>query len=234
MGPDTAKAASRRRRLLRSPWSHALLALILVALVQGFLVKIHHVPTGSMEQTLNVGDRVLLNRTAYFASVPERGDVVVFRKPPGWGPAPDRSFLRTSVGWFGELTGIGPGNTEYLVKRIIGVPGDTVECCDAAGAVKVNGVAISEPYIHQDFPLHAGSLDCSTAVESPRCFAPLILSEGQYLLLGDHRSVSEDSVSACRNPAAPPDCVRTVHRGDITGRVDWLVFPFAKWGALGS
>ncbi|MGO4145568.1 signal peptidase I [Paenarthrobacter sp. YAF11_1] len=228
-----AKAAVRRRRLLRSPWSHALLALILVALVQGFLVKIHHVPTGSMEQTLNVGDRVLVNRTAYFASVPERGDVVVVRKPPSWGPAPDRSFLRSSVGWFGELTGIGPGNTEYLVKRIIGVPGDTVECCDAEGAVKVNGAAISEPYVHQDYPLQAGSLDCSTAVESPRCFEPIILSDGQYLLMGDHRSVSEDSVSACRNPAALANCVKTVQRGDITGRVDWRVFPFDKWGALG-
>ncbi|WP_458108767.1 signal peptidase I [Arthrobacter sp. R3-55] len=230
MAPVTTQAARRRRRLLRSPWSHALLALILVALVQGFLVKIYHVPTGSMEQTLNVGDRVLVNRTAYFAAAPERGDVVVFSKPPSWGPAPDRSFLRSSVGWFGELTGIGPGNTEYLVKRIIGVPGDTVECCDAAGSVMVNGDVIGEPYVYQDFPLHPGSLDCSTAVNSPRCFEPLLLGEDQYLMLGDHRSNSEDSVAACRNPAAAADCVRTVHRGEITGRVDWRVFPFDTWG----
>ncbi|NQD88449.1 signal peptidase I [Paenarthrobacter sp. CM16] len=234
MAPVTTQAARRRRRLLRSPWSHALLALILVALVQSFLVKIYHVPTGSMEQTLNVGDRVLVNRTAYLSAAPERGDVVVFSKPPSWGAAPERSVLRNSVGWFGELTGIGPGNTEYLVKRIIGVPGDTVECCDAAGAVKVNGAAMSEPYVHEDLPFHAGSLDCSTAVKSPRCFGALLLGEDQYLMVGDHRSSSEDSVAACRNPAAAADCVRTVHRGDITGRVDWRVFPFSKWGSPGS
>ncbi|MGF6833461.1 signal peptidase I [Paenarthrobacter sp. TE4293] len=234
MRTGTAKAATRRRRFLRSPWGHAVLALVLVTLVQGFLVKIHQVPTGSMEQTLTAGDRVLVNRTAYVSSAPQRGDVVVFRKPAGWGPAPDRSLLRTAVGWFGEVTGIGPGNTEYLVKRIIGLPGETIECCDAGGEVKVNGTAISGTYIYQDFPFHAGSFDCSTAATSPRCFGPVSLGRDEYLVLGDHRSVSEDSVSACRIPAAPAGCVRTVQRDDITGRVDWFVFPFDKWGALDS
>lgn len=234
MSPRTPKAATRRRRLLRSPWSHAVLALIIVALVQGFFVKIYHVPSGSMDQTLNVGDRVLVNRTAYSGSAPQHGDVVVLRKPSAWGPAPERGPLRTVVGWFGELTGIGPGNTEHLVKRVIGLPGDTVECCDVTGKVKVNGAAVVEPYVFQDLVFTSGAIDCSTAARSPRCFGPILLGQDQYLFLGDHRSNSEDSVSACRSAGAPAGCVKTAGREDIVGRVDGFLFPFDKWGNTGS
>ncbi|MFJ4029159.1 signal peptidase I [Paenarthrobacter sp. NPDC089989] len=222
---------TRLRRLFRSPWMHAVLALLLVALVQGFFLKVYQVPSASMEQTLNIGDRVVVNR---LAPEPQRGDVVVFRQPASWGPTPERGVFRTAVGWFGELTGIGPGNTEYLVKRVIGLPGDTVECCEAAGRVKVNGDAVEEPYVFQDFAFDAGTLDCSTTVASPRCFAPIRLGEDQYLVLGDHRSQSADSLAACRGLTAAEECVRTVRREDITGRVEWFLFPFDKWSLNGS
>ncbi|WP_347108260.1 signal peptidase I [Paenarthrobacter sp. S56] len=232
MSTGTARAARRRRRLTRSPWFHVLLALVVVALVQGFFVKVYQVPSGSMEETLEAGDRVLVNRTAYSSAEPQRGDVVVFRKPAGWGAAPEHGALRTAVGWLGELTGIGPGNTEYLVKRIIGLPGDTVECCDAAGRVEVNGSGIDEPYVYQDLPFDAAAgMECSTAANSPRCFRPLHLATDQYLLLGDHRANSEDSVAACRAAAAQASCVRTAQRSDLVGTVDWFLFPFDKWGA---
>ncbi|MFE4196481.1 signal peptidase I [Paenarthrobacter sp. NPDC056912] len=230
MSPEIAKVAGRRRRFFRSPWIHVLLALVMVSLVQGFFVKVYSVPSGSMEQTLTVGDRVLVNRTAYLASGPKRGDVVVFRKPADWGQPSDPGVLRVAVGWFGELTGIGPGNTDYLVKRVIGLPGDTVECCDGAGQVKVNGVAVSEPYVFQDLAFTAGGVDCSTAVRSPRCFGPIHLGEDQYLFLGDHRSNSGDSVSACRSVGALATCVKTAGRAEIIGRVDGFLFPFDKWG----
>lgn len=230
MSPRTAKAATRRRPF-RSPWLHVLLALLVVSLVQGFLVKVYSVPSGSMEQTLNIGDRVLVNRTAYAASAPQRGDVVVFRKPAGWGTAPQRGPLRTGIGWFGELTGIGPANTEYLVKRVVGLPGDTVECCDVGGQVTVNGAGVAEPYVFQDLAFISGETDCSTTAWSPRCFGPLLLGEDQYLLMGDHRSNSEDSVTACRSVVSPTSCVKTAGRGDIIGRVDGFLFPFSKWGS---
>jgi len=209
---------------------HVLLALVVVSLVQGFLVKVYTVPSGSMELTLAVGDRLLVNRTVYTSTAPQRGDVVVFRKSEEWGPAPHRSPLRMAIGWFGELTGIGPANTEYVVKRVAGLPGDTVECCDVTGKVMVNGLAVDEPYIFQDLPFIGGTTDCSTPVRSPRCFGPILLDEDQYLLLGDHRSNSEDSVSACRSVGSPAGCVKTVGRADIIGRVDGFVFPFGKWG----
>ncbi|MCM0615318.1 signal peptidase I [Paenarthrobacter sp. TYUT067] len=227
MTPKTVKA----RTLLRSPWIHVLLALMAVSLVQGFLVKVYSVPSGSMEQTLNVGDRVLVNRTAYTGSEPKRGDVVVFRKPAGWGPAPQRGTLRTGVGWFGEVTGIGPANTEYLAKRVVGLPGDAVECCDVGGHVTVNGGAVAEPYVFEDLAFITGSTDCSTTVRSTRCFGPILLGEDQYLLLGDHRSRSEDSVTACRAAGSTGSCVKTAGRADIVGRVDGFLFPFTKWGS---
>jgi signal peptidase I len=233
MRSETAKAA-KRRRLIRSPWIHVLIALLAVSLVQGFLVKVYSVPSGSMEQTLNVGDRLLVNRTAYTASAPKRGDVVVFSKPAGWGPAPERGVLRTTAGWFGELTGIGPANTEYLVKRVVGLPGDTVECCNAAGQVLINGTAVVEPYVFQDLAFISGRTDCSTPARSPRCFGPIVLGEDQYLLLGDHRSNSEDSVTACRSVGSPAGCVKTAGRGDIIGRVDGFLFPLNKWGIAGT
>ncbi|GAA3283818.1 signal peptidase I [Paenarthrobacter aurescens] len=229
MSSKPAKAATRRRPL-RSPWIHLLLALTVVSLVQGFLVKVYTVPSGSMEQTLNVGDRLLVNRTAYTGTAPEHGDVVVFKKPTQWGPAPKHGVLRTSVGFFGELTGIGPANTEYLVKRVVGLPGDTVECCGVTGQVIVNSAAVAEPYVFQDLAFISGTTDCSTPVRSPRCFGPILLGEDQYLLMGDHRSDSQDSVTACRNEGSPAGCAKTVGRGDIIGRVDGFVLPLSKWG----
>ncbi|QTF70678.1 signal peptidase I [Arthrobacter woluwensis] len=225
-----AGGGRRRRPLLKSLWFQVLAAVVLVALVQGFLVKVYQVPSGSMENTLNVGDRLLVNRVAYAGSTPQRGDVVVFRKPASWGPQSEHGALRAAVGWFGDLTGIGPGNTDYLVKRVIGVPGDTVACCDAQGKVTVNGTAIDEPYLYQDLPWVSGASACTAAAWTARCFRPVTLGADEYLMLGDHRSNSADSVISCRSAGATPGCARTVSREEIIGRVDWFLFPFSKIG----
>lgn len=230
-GASAPRGGRRRRPLHKSLWFQILLAVVAVALVQGFLVKVYQVPSGSMENTLNVGDRLLVNRVAYAGSSPQRGDVVVFRKPASWGPQSEHGALRTAVGWFGDLTGIGPGNTEYLVKRVIGVPGDTVACCDTQGKVTVNGAAIDEPYIYQDLPWVDGTSTCTGAQRTARCFRSVTLGADEYLVLGDHRSNSSDSVISCRNAAATPGCARTASREEIIGRVDWFLFPFSKWGA---
>lgn len=228
--PRAGGGRRRRRPLLKSLWFQVLAAVVLVALVQGFLVKVYQVPSGSMENTLNVGDRLLVNRVAYAGSTPQRGDVVVFRKPASWGPQSEHGALRTAVGWFGDLTGIGPGNTDYLVKRVIGVPGDTVACCDAQGKVTVNGTAIDEPYLYQDLPWVAGTSACTAAAWTARCFRPVTLGADEYLMLGDHRSNSADSVISCRSATVTPGCARTVSREEIIGRVDWFLFPFSKIG----
>ncbi|MGO4454409.1 signal peptidase I [Arthrobacter sp. RAF14] len=229
-GAPAPAAARRRRPLLKSLWFQLLIAVVVVALVQGFFVKVYQVPSGSMENTLNVGDRLLVNRVAYAGSAPQRGDVVVFRKPASWGPQSEHGAVRTAIGWFGDLTGIGPGNTDYMVKRVIGVPGDSVACCDAQGRVMVNGAAIDEPYVYQDLPWTAGTSKCTGTQWTARCFHKVTLGPDEYLLLGDHRSNSADSVISCRNAAATSGCARTASREEIIGRVDWFLFPFSKWG----
>lgn len=236
MGDADGRAQGGRKtsrpRLLGSPWTHLLLAILLVSLIQGVLVKVYQIPSESMMQTLQVGDRVVVNRLAYVTSQPRRGDVVVFRKPDSWGPAAEHDPVRAGVGWFGDLTGIGPGNTEYLVKRVIAVPGDTVDCCDSEGRLRVNSRAIDEPYIYQDLQMSYGVDSCSNVPGSPRCFPRISLGADQYLVLGDHRSRSADSVIACRRPGAEAGCVRTLGREDVIGRVEWFLYPLSRWGAL--
>ncbi|MDO5736170.1 MAG: signal peptidase I, partial [Propionibacteriaceae bacterium] len=135
------------RRLYRSPWFNLLVAVVVLALVQGFLVKVYQVPSGSMEPTLQVGDRMLVNRLAYVGDGPEPGDVVVFAEPDDWRPSGpvERGLVRTVIGWVGTITGIGPSNTTALVKRVIAGPGQTLSCCDDEGQSLLDDVVLSSP-----------------------------------------------------------------------------------------
>jgi signal peptidase I len=215
-------------------WWHLLVALLVVALVQALVVKVYAVPSESMEQTLEIGDRVLADRTAYVIGEPDRGDVVVFRARGAWtesAPA-SRGVIRDALVWLGGLAGIGPGTEYTLVKRVIGLPGETVACCDAAGRVTVDDEPLGEPYIFEDHPFRPKSLDCESTVQSTRCFAPIVVPEGSYLVLGDHRSRSADSVVGCRGATSAADCARFVDRGDVIGRVWHVLYPFSRWGGV--
>lgn len=220
----------RWRRVLSSPWAHLVAAILIVALAQALFVKVYQVPTESMQQTLDPGDRVLVNRLAYVGGEPQRGDVVVFDRPESWGPRADRPWWRTMIGWFGDVVGFGPSNQDALTKRIIGTPGDTVACCDAAGQVTVNGEPIDEPYLFQDLPFEAGELDCSTSPVSRRCFRGTTVGDDQYLVMGDHRSNSTDSVVGCRRANASAGCARLVATDEIVGEAFAVIWPI---GALG-
>lgn len=220
----------RWRRVLASPWAHLVAAILVVALVQALFVKLYQVPSASMEQTLEIGDRVLVDRLAYTGSGPETGDVVVFDRPDDWAAPAERPWWRTAIGWVGDLVGFGPSNQHALVKRVIGTPGDVVSCCDADGRVAVNGRPLDEPYVFEDHRFEPGVLDCETEPRSARCFDEIVLGEDEYLVLGDHRSNSADSVFGCRQEPAPPGCVRTIARADVVGEVMLVVFPFTKWG----
>ena len=108
----------------------------MVALVQMFLVKVYSVPSGSMEATLNVGDRILVNRLAYGGGAPSSGEIVVFGADEAWQQEflpNEQDAAERMLRGFGDLTGIGPSNEKFLVKRVIGAPGDTVECCSRTG-----------------------------------------------------------------------------------------------------
>ncbi|WP_431796135.1 signal peptidase I [Microbacterium enclense] len=231
MSAPAAGAARRTRwqRVRRSPLTHLALAIVVLALVQGFVVKAFQVPSESMAPTLETGDRIVASRIAYTVAAPGQGDVAVFARPDTWGPRPDRGALRTAIGWVGDVVGFGPSNQDALVKRILGEPGSTVRCCSDEGQVEVNGVAVTEDYVVNDLPFTPGVNDCSTTPASVRCFGPVVVPDDSYLVLGDNRANSADSVVACRGVAAPsPSCARFVSRSDVIGKVVATIWPIDR------
>ena len=235
MTGTTAAAEPKHSRL--PGWLAVLLnvavAIIVVAVVQAFWVKVYSVPSGSMENTLEIGDRMLVNRTAYPDGLADRQDVVVFNANEDWAQEmPEDGPLEAVVRGFGDLTGIGRSHEQALVKRVIGEAGQTVSCCTSAGQVVVDGAPQDEPYIHNDLTFIRDELDCESDVMSARCFGPVTVPEDSMLVLGDHRSNSADSVIACRGIPADQagDCARFVTREDVVGEVFVTVWPPTHWG----
>ncbi|MEV4773921.1 signal peptidase I [Microbacterium sp. LWH12-1.2] len=231
---STDEPISIRRRITGSVWFHLALAFVVAGLVLSFVAKPYLVPSGSMEQTLQPGDRVLVNRLAYVAADPAPGDVIVFDVGESWGPtsAADDGPVKAILRWVGEVTGFGPSGPHTLVKRIVAGPGQTVRCCSADGSLIVDGEPIDEPYVFEDF-LFDDSVNCTSTPASSRCFAEVTVPPGSYLMLGDHRSVSGDSAIACRRSEAPtPECWRWAKRDQIVGRAAAIVWPAGRWTGL--
>ncbi len=169
-------------------FTEVIIALVAVALVQAFVVKPFGVPSQSMEQTLHIGDRILVNRLDDDIT---RGDVVVFGHGNTWQEKelpPASNVVTRALRAFGDLTGIGPSSTAYTVKRVIGLPGQKVACCSTDGKVTVDGQPLDEPYIYEDLPFTPGTLDCSSSPRSPRCFPEITVPRENLIVLGDHRS----------------------------------------------
>jgi signal peptidase I len=230
----TERQERKPRPLWLSTALNVVAAIVVIALVQGFLVKVYSVPSGSMESTLNVGDRILVNRLAYNAGGPKPGDIVVFRADAAWGASAGdepAGVLEALVRGFGDLTGIGPSNEDFLVKRVVGAGGDTVECCSAEGALVRNGEPLNEDYILEDPAFAPGGPDCGSDPRSLRCFGPVEVPEGSLLVLGDHRGASADGVLACRGRAENDQsgCARFVDEENVVGRVVAKLWPPADW-----
>ena len=145
-GADEKNGKSKRKRpFWRDLTVIVLAALVLTILLKAFVVQVFSIPSGSMENTLLPGDRILVNKLVYRFRPIERGNIVVFSGSGSWDPvtpAPSNLFSRL-WGDATNLVGIAGPGTDY-VKRVIGVPGDHVVCCNAKGQVTVNGVALSE------------------------------------------------------------------------------------------
>jgi signal peptidase I len=198
------------------------MALLLSLLIKTFLVQAFFIPSPSMENTLLVGDRVLVSKLTPGIFDLHRGDVVVFKDPGGWlsaeqltPPPPDEGVgatVRRTLSFVGLL----PQDAgEHLIKRVIGIGGDHVQCCDAKGRVEVNGVAIDETsYL---FP-GASPSEKPFDVQVPY---------GYLWVMGDNRPVSADSRlhRALNNGMVP------VH--DVVGKAFVIVWPFDRAGGLG-
>ncbi|MFE8964436.1 signal peptidase I [Streptomyces iakyrus] len=162
-----------------------LLCLLFLLLLSTFVLRPFQIPSGSMEQGLRIGDRVLVNKLAYrFGAVPQRGDIVVF----------------DGTGYF--------GHADYI-KRVVGVGGDRVVCCDREGRIQVNGRPVDESGF-----LYPGDSPSTVPFD-------VVVPGGTLFVLGDHRSDSSDSRDHLGSPGGG-----MIPVGDVVGRADWIIWPF--------
>ena len=193
-------------------------ALVLSLLIKTFLVQAFFIPSGSMEQTLLVGDRVLVSKLAPGPLDVHRGDVIVFKDPGGWLPeqaSVDEPAWRATLTSVLTYVGLLPQDSgEHLIKRVIGVPGDTVECCDAQGRVSVNGVALDEPYL------------ADGAVPSELEFSVVVPEDGVWVM-GDNRQNSQDSRYKQGSPGGG-----SVPVDNVVGVAFVTVWPVDRWQVL--
>ncbi|OIV36731.1 signal peptidase I [Mangrovactinospora gilvigrisea] len=199
VGPDeepssSVGSAAARPRSFRVPWgwiaSIAGIALV-IGLLNAYVAEPFTVPSASMENTLKPGDRLIVDKLSYASHPPRRGDVLVFDGDDAFG-----------------------GGGDY-VKRVIGIGGDTVRCCDADGRITVNGR-----------PLHESGYLYPHNAPSKTRFS-VTVPKGRLWVMGDHRADSSDSRDHLGDPGGG-----MVPLDMVVGRVDWVVWPVSRWRSL--
>ena len=201
----------RKGSLIRELPILLLVALVVSLFIKSFLVQFFYIPSGSMENTLQINDRVAVNKLPFMTGKINRGDVVVFRDPASWLPEADDSVQSTLMAKIKDglvLVGVLPNPAkQYLVKRVIGVAGDHIVCCSKK-KLKINGKLVDEPYIFK------GNRPSDITFD-------IRVKPGKIWVMGDHRGASADS---------------RYHQDDInkgqvplsrvTGRVFGVIWPF--------
>jgi signal peptidase I len=220
---DAGAGEDARRPKQRSFWKELpiliVIALVLALLIKTFLVQAFSIPSDSMQNTLQQGDRVLVDKlTPWFGSKPERGEVVVFHDPDNWlagEPAPNPNAVQKVLSWIGLMPS---AEEKDLIKRVIGVGGDTVQC-KGTGPLTVNGKALNEPYVYPgNTPCTQDDLGGQFKVKVPK---------GYIWVMGDHRQNSRDSrynQSDKNHGMVPVD--------KVVGRAIVKAWPITRWGTL--
>ncbi|MCI0384706.1 signal peptidase I [Streptomyces sp. CNQ085] len=194
--PHPVRGGGSRSRFVR-PGAMGAAVAVLLLLVHAFVAEPFRIPSGSMGNTLEAGDRVLVNKLAYrFGNLPARGDVVVFDGTGSFDREPSQG-------------------TDY-VKRVVGVGGDRVRCCDERGRIEVNGEPADETYLYPGDRPSVVPFD-------------IAVPEGRLWVMGDHRSRSSDSRDHLGSPGGG-----TVPVERVIGRADWIVWPAGRWTSLRS
>ena len=209
---------SRKGSVLREFPILVIVALAVALVIKSFLVQFFYIPSGSMENTLQINDRVAVNKIPFISNSINRGDVVVFRDPSNWLPEPyvdnqNKVIAKIKDGLV--LVGVLPNPAkQYLVKRVIGIAGDNVVGKD--GVVTINGKKTTEPYIFAGNK--ASELDFNVTVP-----------EGKIWVMGDHRGASADS-------RYHQDDVNNgfVPESKVTGRVLGIIWPIKNVGTVPS
>ncbi|GAB2616153.1 hypothetical protein GCM10027168_55790 [Streptomyces capparidis] len=217
-----AKRVKRRRRRSLAKELPILLgaALLIALLLKTFLLQAFSIPSGSMENTIRVGDRVVVDKlTPWFGAKPSRGDVVVFKDPGGWlegqpRPKEDPPGVKQVKSFFTFIGLLPSADEQDLIKRVVAVGGDTVECCDAGGRVTVNGFALNESYVR------AGNEPSAIPFR-------VRVPPGRLFVMGDHRANSADSRLHLDEPGQG-----TISEDLVVGRAFAIAWPTSHWRSL--
>jgi len=196
-----------------------LVAILVSFLIKTFVVRSFYIPSGSMENTLQINDLIIVNELEPNVMPIKRGDVVVFTDPGGWLPASTEKSNVNPIEWALSLVGLAaPDSDDHLVKRVIGLPGDHVSCCNALGQLSVNGSPLNEPYVRLDGHDQVASLDFN-----------VVVPKGDLWVMGDNRWDSQDS---SRNQNLPGKGF--VPEKDVVGRAILISWPISHWSWLSN
>ncbi|MEO8528409.1 MAG: signal peptidase I [Pseudolysinimonas sp.] len=227
---EVATRSGRAKRKKLAGWRAFLrdVALILLAaivisfLIKTFLIRSFYIPSASMEPTLYTNDRIIVNELVPDLMPIERGDVVVFKDPGGWlpptPPAADQNPVAAFFDWLLSIVGLtAPDSNDHLIKRVIGLPGDTVACCNDFGQMTVNGVPLGETYVQlPDGVTKVSRDDFSITVPAKSLW-----------VMGDNRYNSKDSRYNQDTPSKG-----FVSEDLVVGRAILISWPVSHWSWL--
>jgi signal peptidase I len=219
--PGPPSTGRKRKRKQRSFWRELpiliAIALLLAVIIKTFAIQAFWIPSGSMENTLEINDRVLVNKIVYHTRDIHRGDIVVFNGDGSWDPGTvpvTGNIFEQFADGFASMFGFGhPG--DILIKRVIGIPGDHVACCDAQGRVTVNGVPLNE----QSY-LYPGSAPSVSRFN-------IVVPPGRLWVMGDNRFWSYDSRDHQGDPGGG-----TIPESAVIGRAFIIIWPPSRWRIL--
>jgi signal peptidase I len=190
------------------------IAMVMAVVVKAFFLQAFYIPSESMEPTMLVNDKILVQKVSYWTGSPSRGDIVVFDDPGGWLSDAESRHASNPIQKALETVGLFPTGG-HLIKRVIGVGGDEVACCDDTGHITVNGTALAEPYL----------LD-SEANDDQRF--DVVVPKGHLWVMGDNRGNSADSRMHQGDPGGG-----FIDEDAVVGKAWLRVWPFKRMGFMG-
>jgi signal peptidase I len=234
---SAAKRSGRAKKKHLPVWQETILllgiALVLAVVIKALFVQAFYIPSESMEPGLVKNDRILVQKVSYWGGgSPERGDVVVFEDPGGWLGAEDVSGPGNALTQALEKIGLFPSGG-HLVKRVVGVAGDTITCCDDQGRLSVNGTPVDET--DYALPGKNGQNDCFGPMTGNCSWEVGPVPDGNVFVMGDNRGHSADStVHMCLDTET--ECTQNPYVSDdlVVGKVFALVWPLSHFGGVGG